>query len=495
MDFMSEISNLLVSQYSIIYIVTEEESRLISNMTELINNKDYDCLVYCWDFIDGYNNPNQKDKAIKNPLEALEVIPRINPRASKVFILKDFHVFINDISISRKLKNIFNQLKVLNCSLVIIASELFIPSNLKSIITVVNFPSPTLGEIQVELERLSIVLSHNIQQIEYVKSLAKNYQGFTIEKIRRSVARFISSQQPLEKMADYILEEKKELIKQADLLEFYPVTQTLEDIGGLMNLKNWLIKRSMAFSDQAYNYGLPKPKGLLLVGVQGTGKSLTAKIISQQWHLPLLKLDIGKIFAGLVGESEKRIREVIQTSEKLAPCILWIDEIDKAFSNSSYESDSGTSSRVFSSFLSWLSEKKTSVFVVATANNIGVLPIELVRKGRFDEIFFLDLPDREERYHIFTIHLSKFRPLCMNKFNFYELARLTDGFSGAEIKQVIIEAMHNAFYEKRDLEIYDIKQVILTSVPLSISNQFSINLLQEWAKLGKVRLASNHCYD
>nr|YP_009257468.1 AAA domain-containing protein Ycf46 [Coeloseira compressa]ANH09551.1 AAA domain-containing protein Ycf46 [Coeloseira compressa] len=491
MNFFNKIFGLLVSQYSIIYIVTEEENRLVSTINELIEKKYHNCLMYSWNFIDGYNNnPNYIGEAAKNPLEALEIIQKTDSRTSKIFILKDFHVFVNDISISRKLKNISGQLKSLNCSIVIVASELSIPTTLKSIVMVTEFPLPTLIEIQLELERLSFVMSYDVKKIQYLKSLAKNYQGFTIDQIRRSVARFILSKKSLEQMAYYILEEKKELIKQTDILEFYPSNQTLEDIGGLTNLKHWLIKRSMAFSDQAYNYGLPKPKGLLLVGVQGTGKSLSAKVISQQWNLPLLKLDIGKIFAGLVGESEKRIREVIQISEKLAPCILWIDEIDKAFFNSSRNIDSGTTNRVFSSFLSWLSEKETSVFVVATANNIDLLPSELVRKGRFDEIFFLDLPNMEERRHIFKIHLLQFRPLSIHKFHCNELADLTDGFSGAEIKQSIVEAMHNAFYEKREFEMNDIKQAIDNSIPLSITNKSSISLLQEWSRLGKIRLAS-----
>lgn len=489
MHFENELKLLLMSQHSLLYIVTDEEERLEYTISKIIN-RHFNSFIYYWDFIEGYyNNPNNLQKAAKNPLEALEFIEQLNSKTSKIFILKDFHLFMNDIAIIRKLKNIAKKLQKLKCHVIISAPEIQIPALLKNTLTVLIFPLPNIQEIQLELERLFNIMG--IDSAKYIQDLALAYKGFPINKIRRSISKFISSDKTMDRIIDYILEEKRQLIEQTDILEFYNCNNKLEDIGGLIHLKSWLIKRSKAFSQQAQNYGLPAPKGILLVGIQGTGKSLSAKAISKQWKIPLLRLDIGKIFAGIVGESEKRMRKMIDLSEQSAPCILWIDEIDKAFSKLSQNTDSGTTNRVLSSFLTWLAEKDTQVFIVATANNIFALPTELVRKGRFDEIFFLDLPNREERANIFQIHLMKIRPLSWKNFDSDYLSSLTNGFSGAEIKQSIIEAMHNAFYEKREFNTVDIEKVIKEFIPLSFTDKSSISALQEWAKLGKVRLASN----
>ncbi|MCZ0904098.1 AAA family ATPase, partial [Microcoleus sp. HI-ES] len=207
------------------------------------------------------------------------------------------------------------------------------------------------------------------------------------------------------------------------------------------NLKEWLLRRGGAFSDRARQYGLPHPRGLLLVGIQGTGKSLTAKAIAHHWHLPLLRLDVGRLFAGLVGESESRTRQMIQLAEALAPCVLWIDEIDKAFAGLDGKGDSGTTSRVFGTFITWLAEKTSPVFVVATANNIQSLPPEMLRKGRFDEIFFLNLPSESERQDIFKVHLQRLRPTRLREFDLGVLAKCAENFSGAEIEKVVIDGL------------------------------------------------------
>jgi len=256
-------------------------------------------------------------------------------------------------------------------------------------------------------------------------------------------------------------------------------------------LKEWLKKRKTSFSVQASNYGLPTPRGLLLVGIQGTGKSLTAKAIATEWQLPLLKLDVGKLFGGIVGESESRLRQMIEVSETLAPCILWIDEIDKAFSNNDSKGDSGTSNRVLGTFISWLSEKTKPVFVVATANNVDLLPLEIIRKGRFDEIFFLDLPKKQEREQIFKIHIQEFRPNTWDLFEYEKLAQLSESFSGAEIKQSIIEAMYHAFYEQREFTTDDICFALNELIPLAQLESNQTVRLQSWASSGRIRLASS----
>jgi SpoVK/Ycf46/Vps4 family AAA+-type ATPase len=289
---------------------------------------------------------------------------------------------------------------------------------------------------------------------------------------------------------ELILEEKRQSIRQTQILEFYPSTTEISDIGGLDNLKEWLLRRGSAFSDRARKYGLPHPRGLLLAGIQGTGKSLTAKAISHHWHLPLLRLDVGRLFAGLVGESESRTRQMIRLAEALSPCVLWIDEIDKAFASADGRGDSGTTNRVFGTFLTWMAEKTSPVFVVATANNIRTLPPELLRKGRFDEVFFVGLPNQEERSQIFSVHVSKYRPHNTRAYDIERLAYETPDFSGAEIEQGIIEAMHIGFSQNRDFTTDDILEAASQIVPLAHTAQQEIQVLQEWAASGKARLAS-----
>jgi SpoVK/Ycf46/Vps4 family AAA+-type ATPase len=245
------------------------------------------------------------------------------------------------------------------------------------------------------------------------------------------------------------LQTKKQVIHKTQILEYYYSSENLSTIGGLEELKKWLNLRKNSFSKKAELYGLSAAKGLLLVGVQGTGKTLTAKAIANEWKMPLLKLDIGKLFGGLVGESEQRIRQMIQIAEAMAPCIIWIDEIDKAFTGIYSNSDSGTTGRVFSTLTTWLSEKQSKVFIIATANNLELLPSELIRKGRFDEIFFLDLPSEEERKSIFKIILKKIRPNTYNKYDINYLSSISKNYSGAEIEQLIMEAMYIAYNNNR----------------------------------------------
>jgi SpoVK/Ycf46/Vps4 family AAA+-type ATPase len=291
---------------------------------------------------------------------------------------------------------------------------------------------------------------------------------------------------------DLILAEKRQTIRQTQILDFYPATEDIADIGGLDNLKEWLLRRGGAFSERARQYGLPAPKGLLLVGIQGTGKSLSAKAIAHHWHLPLLRLDVGRLFGGVVGESESRTRQMIQLAEALAPCILWIDEIDKAFAGLDSRGDAGTSSRVFGTFITWMAEKKSAVFVVATANNIQSLPPELLRKGRFDEIFFVGLPSQEERKAIFAVHLARLRPHLLQSYDLDRLAYETPDFSGAEIEQILVEAMHIGFSQNRDFTTDDILEAASQTVPLALTAQEQIQQLQQWAAAGKARMASKN---
>jgi len=292
------------------------------------------------------------------------------------------------------------------------------------------------------------------------------------------------------KTLELVLIEKRQIISQTQILEFQATTTTFSDVGGLKNLKLWLSNRKESFGEKAKLYGLPVPRGLLIAGVQGTGKSLTAKAIANDWQLPLLRLDIGRLFGGIVGESESRVRQMIQIAEALAPCILWIDEIDKAFMEQNNSGDNGTTSRVLATFITWLSEKTSQVFVVATANNFYALPLEIIRKGRFDEIFFVNLPSKIERKQIFEVFLTQLMPNSVNNFDIDLLSNQTDGFSGAEIQQSIIEGMHFAFNEKREFTTSDILFGVEQIIPLSQIDPERTKKLQNWALSGRVRLAS-----
>ncbi len=490
MSFQEELELLVRSRYPVIYIPTLEEERVekaIAASAHTLGNR----AVYTWDFVDGYQgNPNDAGLGRRNPLQALELVDKVPSTAAAIFVLRDFQRFLDDISVSRKLRNLTRSLKSQAKTLVILAPEISIPTDLRESITVLDFPLPHSGEIRAEVTRLLSALGQAIAP-ETLEEMVRCCQGLSLDRIRRVLGKAIATHGALRpEDVELILEEKRQTIRQTQILDFYPAQTQISDIGGLENLKDWLLRRGGAFSAQARDYGIPHPRGLLLVGIQGTGKSLTAKAIAHHWHLPLLRLDVGRLFGGLVGESESRTRQMIQLAEALAPCILWIDEIDKAFAGIGGRGDAGTTNRVLGTFITWLAEKTSPVFVVATANNIESLPPELLRKGRFDEIFFVGLPTQEERQLIFAVHLSRLRPQSLSNYNLPRLAYETPDFSGAEIEQTIVEAMHIGFSQNRDFTTDDILEAASQIVPLARTAQEQIQFLQSWAASGKARLAS-----
>jgi len=416
MNFLNEFVLLLKARYPIIYIATNEEER-IEYFIKYCAKKYVTRTYYSWDFVEGYQgNPNDTGFAARNPLEALDLIDKLTPETGALFVLKDYDNFLKDYSIIRKLKNLSRNLKTQPKNIIILSSEINVPDSLKEFITVLNFPLPSYEEILEELKRLTTSLQQDISQ-ETIYKIATACQGLSLERIRRVLSKVIAKYGEMsEESSGLILQEKKQIIQQTQLLEFCLTDKSISDLGGLDNFKDWLKLRSKAFSQEAVNYGLPFPKGLLLVGVQGTGKSVAAKIIAHEWQLPLLRLDFGRLFASLIGQSEQRVRKMIEIAEALSPCVLWVDEIDKAFAGAQSSGDSGTTSRVLATFITWLSEKTSPVFVVSTANNIEFIPPEILRKGRFDEMFFLTLPTREERQAIFNVHLKRFRPDSAENF-------------------------------------------------------------------------------
>ncbi|MGF1505328.1 MAG: AAA family ATPase, partial [Anaerolineae bacterium] len=431
--------------------------------------------------------------AKNNPVMALAEVEKGRPDIPAIYILRDFHRFLDDVTVSRKLRNISRHLRTSRKTVVILAPSLRVPQALAEEITVLDLLPPSYDDIEAELGTITtdvpVRLSPGGQD-----ALVKATQGLMMDRIRLAIARAVASFGRLDDRAiPLVLEEKKQRIRRTEVLEFFPVTETIDDIGGLDVLKAWLEQRASAFTAEAREYGLPAPKGILMVGIQGTGKSLSAKATASLWQLPMLRLDVGRLMGGLVGESEAKTREMIRMAEAMAPCVLFIDELDKAFAGlgSSHVGDSGTSARVFATILTWMEEKTSPVFIAATANSIEALPPEVIRKGRFDEIFFIDLPSDRERREIFEVHLSKVRPNSIRSFDLDTLAFQSEGFNGAEIRQAIFDAMNAAFSQRREFSTDDILRAMSFITPLSKTAAERIRAMQAWAESGRCRPASS----
>ncbi len=478
---------LIKSRTSVIWIRTKEEERLdklVNLSCERLNIKRF----VCWDCVSGIKGLiNEEGKFSNNPLGVLNWLKEQSSETSIVLLAKDFHKFYDDPTINRTIKELSSVLKETSHNL-IISSHLFPSSEeLEELMTILNLPLPDQKELKNLINKIAINTNSNLNEQE-LNELSIASSGLTEIKVKQVTAKALAQRGKISKedIKD-ILEEKKQVIARSEILEFFEAKSSQDDIGGLDVLKVWLNQRHRAFSEEARDYGLPIPKGVLLVGAQGTGKSLTAKSISKSWSMPLLRLDVGRLFSSLVGSSEARTREAILRAEAMSPCILWIDEIDKAFGGDA-RSDGGTSQRVLASLLTWMAEKESAVFVIATANAIDKLPAELLRKGRFDEIFFLDLPNSEERLSILNLHLKKRRPSY--NFPLSTIIDRTDGFSGAELEQSVIEGMHISFSENRELMEKDLIKAVSELVPLSRTAKEQIDLLKEWSSTGRARAAS-----
>ncbi len=491
MVFEHELDLLIRSSYPIVYIPTPEEERAEQLVASVAAQGVPPRAVFTWDFVNGFEGG--PTRAAGNPMQALNEIEKAHPDLPAVFVLRDFHRFLEDVQVARKLRNLTRHLKASRKTLIILAPTLRIPVDLAEEITVLDLAPPSAEEIDSELDTLLGQVTVRLSQGSR-DALVKACQGLMMTRIRLALARAVASYGRLDERAiTLMLEEKKQRIRRTEVLEFWPATETLDDIGGLDILKTWLEQRAAAFTAEARQYGLPNPRGILLLGIQGTGKSLSAKATASLWQLPLLRLDIGRLMGGLVGESEAKTREMIRIAEAMAPCVLFLDELDKGFAGlgSSFVGDSGTSARVFGTILTWMEEKSAPVFIAATANSVESLPSEVIRKGRFDEIFFIDLPSERERREIFEVHLSKVRAERLREFDLDDLAFQSEGFSGAEIEQTIYEAMHFAFYHRREFTTEDILRAMGQIVPLSKTASERIRRMQEWAASGHCRLASS----
>ena len=501
MNLQTEIETLIRARYPILYIVSSEETRVQSVITSIAQRRQKK--VFEWSFSTGIvpagtslQSQKHRNAATKDPLNALDqVIEQVEPA---IFIFKDFHPFLtkNNFAVIRKLKEIALHLKNSFKTIILVSPTLEIPTELEKEITVLNFPLPAREDLAELLDRII----QDVRQFKQVKidlddagreRLLQAALGLTLSEAENVFAKIIVKDERLSaEDVNEVFAEKQQIIRKSGLLEYYATNETFSHVGGLSVLKDWLQKRAITFTDEARNFGLPAPKGILILGVQGCGKSLCAKAVSTMWQQPLLRFDMGRMFGSLVGSSEENVRRAIAVAESVAPAILWVDEIDKAFagSQSSGGTDGGTTARVFGTFLTWLSEKTAPVFVVATANDISQLPPELLRKGRLDEIFFVDLPAETERQDVFRIHLSK-RGRDPEKFDLAALVESSVNFSGAEVEEAIISALYDAFYAGEELATGHVLAALKETVPLAKTMEEQINRLRHWAE-GRARNAS-----
>lgn len=496
-EFERELSVLIKARYPLIYLQTSEEARVEEMIKHLAHQRSK--RLHTWTFTRGYEPPipapaeTASTRQLAPELEAITQLLRLQDDA--LVVLKDFHPYLSDQRVIRLLRDLYPRLQRARRTVIFLSPVLKLPPELEKQITVLEMPLPTREEIAHKIQEILLVLKASQPEVrtdlspQELDELVSAAQGLTLDEIENVCARSAVEHKSLK--VEAILSEKQQIVRKSGVLEYYDARETMSDVGGLDLLKEWLRKRRAALSKDAREFGLPAPKGVLLLGVQGTGKSLSAKAIASLWGLPMLRLDVGRVFGSLVGASEANMRAAIRTAEAVAPCILWIDELEKGFAGvqGSGVSDSGTTARVFATFLTWMQDKRAPVFVVATANDVSQLPPELLRKGRFDEIFFIDLPTLPEREQIFAIHLSK-RKRNPAHYDLKKLAQATEGFSGAEIEQVVVAGLFTAFDAGRDLTTEDMLEEIRHTVPLSVMMREEIEELRTWAQL-RTRPASS----
>ena len=488
LDLWSDQLDLLVRAGTpLIWIRSPEEERVEALLQQAVSRLGNRRLA-TWNFIDGLGGVlNSEGLGARQPMAVLQWLQELEASQPTLLLLKDFHRFCDDPGIARMLRNLTSRLRERPHTLVLSTGAWTPPAELDESLTLLDLPLPREKEIQSLLQSIAQASGSSLDA-DVLEELTHACSGLTEARVRHVAARALAQRGALSRddLTD-VLEEKRRSLARSEVLEFCHTDADPADIGGLDALKHWLNQRHQAFSDEARSFGLPLPRGVLLVGPQGTGKSLTARAVAHSWSMPLLRLDVGRLFAGLVGASEARTRETIERAEAMAPCVLWIDEIDKGFGGDA-RSDGGTSQRVLATVLTWMAEKRSAVFVVATANAVDRLPAELLRKGRFDEIFLLDLPAPAERESILSLHVARRRPGLSLPLS--SVVGRTEGYSGAELEQTVIEGMHLAFAERRELSESDLIRAASQLVPLSRTAREQLDALKHWASSGRARAAS-----
>jgi ATP-dependent 26S proteasome regulatory subunit len=489
--------------YPILYVVTAEEDRAIELLAQAVSEGETSRRkLFVWSVSRGLCTADMKvvDHKTADPHRILPYLLEFSEPG--LFILEDFHFFLDERAprsalTIRQLRDLVAPFKASRKTVVLLSSVLKIPPELEKDVTVLDLAMPDEAELAAALDDTVEQMKDNPKvEINLTgdarEKIVKALHGLTRSEAENALAKVIVTRSRIDQEdVELLLSEKEQIIRKSGMLEYYATPERFGSIGGLDELKRWLRSRGRAFSEAAREFGLPNPKGLLLVGVPGCGKSLTAKAVAAEWKMPLLKFDLGKVFGGLVGQSEENMRRATKMAEAVTPCVMWIDEIEKGLAGSRGSGgDSGVTQRVFGTLLTWMEENQKQVFTIATANDIDGLPPELLRKGRFDEVFFIDLPTPQERATILAIHLTKHH----RDYRDFDIARhvgASEGFSGAELEQAVVSALYLAFAEGESTRLEDrhLAAAIGESRPLSQSVADKIERLRAEARL-KWRWAS-----
>jgi hypothetical protein len=424
----------------------------------------------------------------RDPAQMLSNLEGISIDAA--FILKDLHRHMDDPVVVRRLRDVGQRFSTNRKTIVLTAPKIEIPPELRSLVELFDLPLPDRQRLRQIIDETLVRISrtHTLQRkldAAGLDTMAENLRGLTEEEAERAISQALVTRYALcPEIVTDVLEMKKSLLKRSEMLDFVEASDDMASVGGLDNLKQWLAQRRGSWDDAARDFGLEPPKGAIILGVQGCGKSLCARAVAGEWKLPLVKFDTSAIYDKYIGETEKRIRKVFQVAEGLAPCVLWIDELEKVFAGSGADSasaDAGVSARLLGSFLSWMQDRKAPVFVVATCNNVSALPPELIRKGRFDDLFFVDLPNQAERKQIFSIQLAR-RKRNPAEFDLDQVGVAAKGYSGAEIDAAVQTALYAAYSEKKPLNTQSLLHALAHTVPLSTTRAEEIDELRDWAK-------------
>jgi SpoVK/Ycf46/Vps4 family AAA+-type ATPase len=471
-QLFDQIRTLLQARYPILLLVTYEEDRMERALVEIARTEERD--LYQWTRTRGLLSFDGKDVSdTYSPAHALKAIESIAEPA--IFAFSDLHPDLGDPEVVRRLRDLVRIMGPKKQSLCILSDRIRVPRELVKDVAILDVPLPSVGDVDALLSTLE--KSHRLKiPADRREAFVRGTLGLTEREIKRLYARILIGggrfgEDDLRALSD----EKRRAIRKSRFLEFWDTAGSMNSVGGMDNLKLWLEERRLGFSDKARSFGLPEPKGVFMLGVQGCGKSLMAKAVADLWRLPLLRLDVAAVFSAS-GNEENSLRETVRVAESLSPVVLWIDEIEKGF-----DGRNGGGGEAFGYFLTWMQEKSKPVFVVATANEVRLLPPELLRKGRFDEIFFVDLPNVHERLVILEIHLRS-RSRDPHDFDLPQVAEETDGFSGAELEQVVVSALYSAFAQDRAMDSDDLLDAARETVPLAITMDDRLKDLREWAR-------------
>ncbi|MEW6368081.1 MAG: AAA family ATPase [Acidobacteriota bacterium] len=485
-----EILRSIMGRYPLTYIISWEEDRVEKTLREVAASIPSQNFRYLsWTLTEGITEDGAIVADVRDPVAVLDTI--VQSQEPAFYVLKDFHPFLKERpDVVRRVRDVYYALRNKPRFVFMLSPVLILPTDVKKEVQVVDFELPSYSDLEALFDSFGRAFEKRGASVEIAEDDKRRFiialQGLTMNEATHAMTKLLSGKKVLDPaLADVLHEEKRQITLKEGILEYIPHVVGMDDIGGLDTLKDWLNRRMDALSDEARAFGLDAPRGVLVMGVTGCGKSLSVKAIANLWNLPLFRLDMNNLYAGIAGPPEEVFQRALKIMDSVSPAILWIDEIESGISDKTGE---GAASRILGFFLTWMQEHQSTVFVAATANRIDLIPAEVLRRGRFDQIFFIDLPTPEEREQIFNVHLRRAKESePLSKFHLGQLSKATRGWSGAEIEQAVISAMYDAFAEKRPLQADDLYRAISRTVPLATTMSEQIKKLRSWAHDRAVR--------